>query len=300
MRQTRRALIGGEHPVDQAFTIAAAAGGHQEIGLVWQLALIGIGRCLRQLSAQIAGERRLLDEMPHVRKFGQRIEDLGKAVDPDLVIEIVECRIDVLALPFLLEKTWLVHDVAQAEDQARAAVFEQVQRVADLAAQAERLLIDQEQMRIEDFGRVLDDRAAHRERLLDVEMQAERRVVAVSEFDHPWNAHEVDARLEVEAADDRRARQDQDRQLTIALHQMMGDRPATAQMAETEAVVAVDQEAGGGTHAGGQCLIGGVGKRLSTKPALHKVHSQRCRGKVGVIVELQPFASLRPMRFRPA
>src|SRR5439155_19611499 len=77
----------------------------------------------------------------------------------------------------------------------------------------------------------------------DVEVQVERRVLAVTQLDHAGHAHEVDARAEVEAADDRRARQDQDRELLVALDQRVRDRAATAQVAEAEGVMAVNEYA---------------------------------------------------------
>ena len=172
----------------------------------------------------------------------QRIEDLRQAVDPDLVIQIVQRREHVLAPPLAEQAARLVHDVAQAEHEARAALLQHQQGLAHLAAQAERLLVDQEQVRVEDVGGVADDRAAHRERLLEVEVQLERRVFAVAQLDHARHAHEVDPGFEIEAADDRRPRQDQHREIGERVDQMMRDRPATPQVPEPEAVVAVDQK----------------------------------------------------------
>ena len=77
----------------------------------------------------------------------------------------------------------------------------------------------------------------------DVEVQVERGVLAVAQLDHARHAHEIDARAEVEAADDRRARKDQHRELLVALDQRVRDRAAAAQVAEAERVVAVDQYA---------------------------------------------------------
>ena len=37
----RIGLVGAEHPVDQLFAVAAAAGGHQDVRLAGQLALAG-------------------------------------------------------------------------------------------------------------------------------------------------------------------------------------------------------------------------------------------------------------------
>src|SRR5690349_21865350 len=74
-------------------------------------------------------------------------------------------------------------------------------------------------------------------------MQVERGVFTVAKLDHTGNADEVHPAAEVETADDRRARQDQDREVLVTLDQRMGDRPAAAQVAEAESVVAVNQHA---------------------------------------------------------
>src|SRR5207249_5714036 len=111
------------------------------------------------------------------------------------------------------------------------------------ASQSHGLLVDDEQVRVEDLRRMLDDRRPHRQRLADIEVQIERRVVAVAQLDDAGHAHEVDARAKVEAADDRRAGEDQDGELLVALDQCMRDRAAAAQVAEPEGVVAVDEYA---------------------------------------------------------
>ena len=73
----------------------------------------------------------------------------------------------------------------------------------DLAPKTQRLLVDDENIGIEYLGGVLDDRGPHRQGFLDVDVKVERRVLAVAELDHAWNTYEIDARAEVEAADNR-------------------------------------------------------------------------------------------------
>ncbi len=75
-------------------------------------------------------------------------------------------------------------------------------------------------------------------------MQAERLILAARQLDHARNADEIDPRQEVEAADDRRARQDQHRHALVAVDDRVRDRPAAPQVTEPEAVVAVDQYPG--------------------------------------------------------
>ena len=72
-------------------------------------------------------------------------------------------------------------------------------------------------------------------------MEAERDILAVAQLDDAGYAHKVNTGTKIEAADDRRTRQDQDGQRGIRLDQRMGYRAAAAQMAETKTVVAVNQ-----------------------------------------------------------
>src|SRR5215469_17307398 len=90
---------------------------------------------------------------------------------------------------------------------------------------------------------MVDDRSPQAERLLDMHMEAERGIFAVAQLDDAGDAHKINACPEVEAADDRRAREDQHREVLVGLDERMRDRPAAAEVAESEGVVAVDQHA---------------------------------------------------------
>jgi hypothetical protein len=118
----------------------------------------------------------------------------------------VQRRDGVLARPFAFERARIVHYVAQTEDQRGPAPAQQVKGGTHLAAQAERLLVNDQDVGVEDLGRVANNRGAHRQRLFDIDMQAERDILAVAQLDNARYAHEIDARAEIEAADDRRAR----------------------------------------------------------------------------------------------
>jgi putative ABC transport system ATP-binding protein len=74
-------------------------------------------------------------------------------------------------------------------------------------------------------------------------MGAQGHIVAAAQLDDAWHPDEVDARLEIEAADDRRTGYNEDPQLRDGLGQRMGYCPAASDMAQTETVVAVDQDA---------------------------------------------------------
>ena len=82
-------------------------------------------------------------------------------------------------------------------------------------------------------------------------------------LDDARDAHEVDARAELVGADDRRARQDQDRDVVVGLDQGVGDRAAAAHMAEAERVVAVDQH----TLGPAACGHAGVSLLAEARPA---------------------------------
>ena len=110
---------------------------------------------------------------------------------------------------------------------------------------------------------------------LDVDVQTERLVFAVVQLDDAGDADEVDASPEIEAPDDRRARQDQDRQTLEAIDESVRDSPTAAQVAQAEAVVAVDQDpcvVESFDHA--DPLIAGMGRRGAPSPA---------RSKTGII-----------------
>ena len=111
-------------------------------------------------------------------------------------------------------------------------------RIANTAAEAQSAAVGRERR-----GGMPDDRGADRQRLANVEVKVERGVLAVAQLDDAGHAHEVDARLEVEAADDRRTRDDQDRKVLVLLDQEMGDRPTAPQMAEAHRVVRIDEYA---------------------------------------------------------
>ena len=86
-----------------------------------------------------------------------------------------------------------------------------------------------------------DDRRSNSHGLRQVDMQPERRILAVVEFDHTGNTNEVHPGAKIEAADDRRARENQYREPLVFLDQGMGDCTATTQVTQPERVVAVYQ-----------------------------------------------------------
>ena len=201
------------------------------------------------LAAQVAGVADLGRRRARQRDALEGVADLGQAVDPDAVVEFGQRRCGVLALPFPGELPRFVHHVAQAEHQAAALGLEHGERLFDLAAQAERLLVDQENVGAEGARGVLEDGGADGERLVEADVEAVRLVVAVLQLDDAGDAHEIDPLAEAEAADDRRAGQDQHGDVRAMADEGVRDGPAAAQVAQAEAVVAVDQNAEAGVLA---------------------------------------------------
>ena len=156
----------------------------------------------------------------------QRVEDLRQAIDPDLVVEaapapgttILRCHSSTR-----LAGSSITSRRPRMQRVPRAFSISRVERTSP--RRPKRLLVDQEHVRLEHLGSVVDDRAADLERLLDVEMQVQRGVLAVAQLDHAGHADEVDPRAEIEAADDRRAREDQHREVLESLDQMTARSP---------------------------------------------------------------------------
>ncbi|MNT28004.1 hypothetical protein D3C72_1636590 [compost metagenome] len=98
-----------------------------------------------------------------------------------------------------------IHHLAQAQNERRAMGLEVGQRLLDLAPQPHRLLVDDEDVRLEGLCRVPDDRLAHLQRLVQLDMAIEGGVVAVVQLDDARNLHEIDACAIVEGAGNRRA-----------------------------------------------------------------------------------------------
>jgi len=82
-------------------------------------------------------------------------------------------------------------------------MLQRFERAQNLAAQTERLLVDNEDIRFEDLRGMLDDRGTDRERLIDIDVQRERGVFAVPQLDDTWDPHKIDAGPKLETSNDR-------------------------------------------------------------------------------------------------
>src|SRR4029077_13995554 len=117
-------------------------------------------------------------------------------------------------------------------------------------------------------GGVADDAGAHLERMLDADPEVGRVVLAgLDLLYHSRHAHQVGAGTELVGADHGRARNDQHRDRMVGLDDGIGDGPATAHMAETERVVAVEQHTLG-PAACGHAIVPPLPKRLLPRPVI--------------------------------
>jgi hypothetical protein len=197
---------------------------------------------MRQAALQEADELHLGAHRGWHVQAGQRIVEIGRPIRPDHVVEQPDLAHHVALLPLVGEQMRGVHHLTQAQHQGGAARLQVGKRILDLAAQPHRLLVDDEDVGLEGLRGMADDRLAHLQRFLDVEVTLHRGIFAVAQLDHAGDLHEVDTCAVVEGAGDGRARNDQHVQAAEILDQRVGDRPAAPEMAEAERVMTVHQD----------------------------------------------------------
>ena len=90
---------------------------------------------------------------------------------------------------------------------------------------------------------MLDDGRTKLEHFADIHMQAERRVLPVSQLDDPRHPHEIDPGRELEAPDERRTGKYEDRELWKLGDQRLGNGSAPTQVTEPEGIMTVDEYA---------------------------------------------------------
>src|SRR5215203_2120684 len=117
-----------------------------------------------------------------------------------------------------------------------------LERRQDLAPEARRLLVDDEEVGSEALRGLEDQRFAQAHSIVERKVEVEARVVAVRQLGDARYADVVDAASELEVADDGRARQDHHGGVGPLGDERVGDRPRAAQMPESEGVVAVDED----------------------------------------------------------
>lgn len=153
-------LVGRDHPVDHAGAIAAAAGRDQDERALGDAGMPvgrhGRGHC----ALEITGVADLVGKEMLVRQPFERPVDALQPVDPDVVIGAGEHVESAALAPFLMQLGRLVENVAQAEHDAGAAPAQDLQRRDELAAQADRLLVDDDDVGVEGQNRLLDQLGA--------------------------------------------------------------------------------------------------------------------------------------------
>ena len=240
-------LVGGEDLVEERLAVPAPAARHQHVRVARRGRRIGGG--LGEVSGgdlppQIAGVHHLLRRPGRQRDAGERIADRGEPVHPDAVVVVAQGGGRALAGPFVREAGGLVQHVAQPEDEPGVALPEEVEGSAHLSPEPERLLVHDEHVGAKCLRGVADDGLAERQHLVEGEVEGERGVLPVRELGDPGNAHEIDPRRKLEAADEGRPGDDEHREVPARAHERAGDRPAPAQVPEAERVVAVDEDPG--------------------------------------------------------
>ena len=98
----------------------------------------------------------------------------------------------LLAAPLFGKARGLVHDVAKTENEPGAGRLQMVERSLHLAAHAERLLVDQEDVGRKDFRRLLDDLGPDLGQILDGQAGIGRGVAIGAELGDARHADEVD------------------------------------------------------------------------------------------------------------
>ena len=200
-----------------------------------------LGGVLRRCAPEIAGVGHLLPRRLREPEARERIAHLRKTVDENVVVEGLERRHGVLALPLLRQQRGIVHHVPQTQHETGSSRPQVLERAQYLSAQAKWFLVDDEDVGREHFGCVPNDGGTHSQHLPDVHVQAERGILAASQLDDTGDADEVDPGAKVEAPDDRRSRQDEHGQRLAPRDEVVRDGPATAQVTKPEGIVAVHQ-----------------------------------------------------------
>ena len=121
----------------------------------------------------------------------------SSTVDPKLVVEPLGDAESPLAMPFGRQRLGGIENVADAEhDFCPAGLLHQLQHRGQLVAEACRLLVDDDEVRIEGHRRRQDHAGPQRRRLVDVQVQGFRDIGAFPGLDDAGHADVIDARRE--------------------------------------------------------------------------------------------------------
>ena len=193
---------------------------------------------------------------PHA---GERVGRRAGPVDEDRVVVAADHLAHARA-PLAADVLGAVVDVAQPEDElARPrARAQRLERRLELAAQAQRELVDDRDVGLEREGRGERDLRPHRTQLLDVEQQPRAvRPVGVAAADRELDR--VGARRDREEGLDRGAGQDQRRDVRVRAGQAARDGQRAAQVAEPDHLVRVEEKSAGAR---------GVARRPADRPVV--------------------------------
>ena len=111
-----------------------------------------------------------------------RVDDRGLAVDQDVLVQLADRPRDVVAFPLGLHRGRVVEDVAQAEQRCAAERVQHVERRAQLAQGAERMLVDDQRRRAERLDGGRQERGPQAPDLARLDLQPARLVALVRDL----------------------------------------------------------------------------------------------------------------------
>jgi hypothetical protein len=228
--------------------VFAAAGRDQQQRLVRGHAERGSHLCagtLRRFARDVAAVAQLGRGERREGVFAPQVEDLGAADDEHFIVVGLDRLVVAVLGPDAARRLDAVEDVAQQQHQARPALCarQRFDRAREFVFDAERLLVHQHQVGPEVGDRALDQVGAQPHRLVQVERQRARAVVATRVARQAGQLDVVDARRDAKGVQHRAAGQHQHRDLGRGLHQVARHLEHAADVAQAEGVVRIDEDA---------------------------------------------------------
>jgi hypothetical protein len=172
------------------------------------------------------------------------VENLAHAVDEHTIVVAADDVVEPVARPVLAYLGGWIDDVAQAEDGARRAMAQLAQGRQQLEACAERKVVDEQDIGLEELEGALCDAAAQRGELGDTEAERRRQRRPGAGGHDGRNAEVIAARRQrAQPVGGRRAGNEQDAGARIVLDERTHDAHAAADVAESECVVGEERVA---------------------------------------------------------
>ncbi len=133
----------------------------------------------------------------------ERAVKILDAIDPYFIVKGIDIWKHLFLHPLLQQGLRRIEHIAQTEHRANTARFQVMQGVTHFAVQTQRFLVNDEQVGRIDLGGLANDRLANRQGFAQVDVQAQRGVLAIVQLDDARYANEIHPRLEFKTADHR-------------------------------------------------------------------------------------------------